>query len=110
LPAATILLLPGSLFVTGCIAVYALLPAAPIIICAELAKIRSPLFCGPAGVAVAALTYAVFDARELVPVPAGAVGGLGGGLTYWRFAGRGAGRASAAAEIRNDEKPSAVLP
>jgi hypothetical protein len=104
----TIIMLPVMIpFVTGFIAVYALLPAGLIITCAELAGLRSPLFYGPAGVTAAALTYFFFDVSELLPLPAGAIGGLAGGLTYWGITGRGAGQASFTPAIRNDEKPPA---
>ena len=90
--ALTIIMLPVMTpFVIGFIAVYALLPAGLVIICAELAKIHSPFFYGPAGIAAAALGYALFDVSELISLPLLAVGGLAGGLTYWRIAGRSAG-------------------
>src|SRR5262245_56821604 len=51
-----LILLPLMLpFVAGFIALYALLPAGVIIICADLARIRSPFFYGPAGAAAVAL-------------------------------------------------------
>jgi|RhiMetdeSRZDD1v2_1073273.scaffolds.fasta_scaffold927202_2 hypothetical protein len=57
---------------------------------AELARIRSPLFYGPAGATAATLTYTFFDVGEMAPFPAGMIGGLAGGLTYWRIVGRSA--------------------
>lgn len=89
-----LIILPGTLVAVLHIAVFATLPTCLLIIYAEFAKIRSPLFyalAGTVGGELGCILYyrGALHIPELVLV---AVVGLGGGLTYWRIAGRSAGQ------------------
>jgi hypothetical protein len=98
------IILPGTLFAGGYIAVFALLPTLLVIIYTEFAKVRSAVFYGLAGVAGAVLGYSLYillflrGAFDSTILGGGllffAVPGLAGGLIYWRIAGRSAGLAS----------------
>lgn len=94
-----------AMFATGSVAAFTMMPMLALIAIAEVFDLRSILYYGFGGLAVAILAY--FGAREsislqlenttdMAPVAHGvkliAAAGILGGFTYWLVAGRRAGR------------------
>lgn len=94
LMAIPFVIVPGTLIAVLHIAVFASLPSCLLIAYAEFANIRSTLFYALAGLVGGQLGCVLYyrGAIHFPELALVAIAGLGGGLTYWRIAGRNAGR------------------